>query len=311
MERLLELAEQYQLELAIIGGIIVVLILAWLAWRALRKRRGGPQVERRTDTVRRPLYLDGDLLDDLRAHGDATASGSVDAGTAEDAATPAAATPGTESETGSEAGATRARTEETRRLADTIAALEGSEVLIDLDADPDAELSPGKAVLLTGTLHRHAASDAAEILELSAPLLQRAGTNGHGEGDGDTTTTPARAEEATADHAPLVVELRPPSTKNRYLMVLPRTHLRVEDPTREDTVSVMAVIDRVVGRRDTLPPEDYLGPHLSGQGNTLLEDRDLTETITTLSEVANEELDGDELPFKGPGALLTAAAIYR
>jgi hypothetical protein len=293
MDRLLELAEQYQLELAIVGGIIVVLVLAWLAWSAWRRRRRERHVERPTGTVRRPIYLDADLLDDLRAHGDPNRSGSVPATTAQ----AASASP---------------RTEDTRRLNDTLASLEGSDVLIDLDADPDHGLSPGKAVVLTGTLHRHPATDAAEILELSAPLLQRAGGNGHATADGDTDTmAQVRADEITTDHAPFVVTLEHPSARHGHLLVLPRAHLRADDPTRAGRVTVIAVVDRVLGRRDTLAPEDYLAPHLSTQGRGLLADRDLTETVTALSDVAREDLGARDLPFKGPGTLLTPAAIHR
>lgn len=293
METVLRYAELYQTEIAIIGGVIVLLLVGWLAWRAVHRRRTRT-VERPSGTIRRPVYTDGVLLDDLRAHGD-----------------PARRHGG---ETTTAATGQSARTEETRRLNDTLAALEGSPVLLDLDADPGADLEDGRAVILTGRLRRHAASDAAELLELSTPLLERASSNGHHQDDSrDTTTlTPVRRDQVTTAAAPLVVVLEHAASKRHYLMTLPREHLRVDDPTRSDAqVSVLAVVERTLGRRDALTVEDYLGPHLTDDGRSVLADRDLAETVTALSDVTHDDLAARDLRFRGPGALLTPAAIHR
>ncbi len=301
MDAVLEFIELYQTQIAVIGGAIVVLLLAWLTYRALRHRRDQRVVERPTGRIRRPVYLDVDLLDDLRAHG------------AREAEVPTSVTTGatTATTSGSPTSAGSARTEETRRLNDTLAALDGSPILTDLDADPDADLEEGTAVVLTGTLVRHPASDAAEILELSAPLLQRASSNGHGDG-GTATVSRVRPDEVTTETAPLVVRLDHPSAKRGYLMVLPREHLRVDDPIRAGgSVSILAVVEKVLGRRDTVTVEDYLSPHLSPQGRAMLDDRDLAETVSALSDVTNEDLAARDLHVRGPGALLTPASIHR
>lgn len=325
-------------EIAIaVGALVVLLLLVWLAVRAFRSRDHGERtVERPTGTVRRPVYSDDALLDDLRAHAagrsgdlrrDADGDRDRDAdrpsvagqpatadvhpvtdGT-DDATTTAAADPardrGDRGDRDDDAGE-RSREDSTRRLNETVRALEGSDVLIDLDAHPDAELEAGKAIVLSGTLERHAASDAAEILELSAPLLHR------GAGNGGGSVTDGGVDGATAEGAPLVVRLEHPVDKRGFLMVLPREHLLVEDPTRlGSTVSVLAVIERAIDKRERLEVEDYLGPHLSRDGQAVLGERDLTETIATLSQVASEDLGADDLPFQGPGALLTPAAIQR
>lgn len=292
MDSLLSILEQYQVPIVIVAGAIVLLVLGWLAIRAMRNRTRDRTVERPTGTIRRPVYTDMGLLEELRAHGEPRGTG---------------ATTTTSATAGSSGGTSGA--DEIRRVNDTLDALEGTSVLIDLDADPDAALEPGKAVVLTGRLERHPASTAVEILELSAPLLHRGASNG--QDDGGTATLPqARTQEATADTTPIVVRLDHPSAKRGYLMVLPREHLRVEDPTR-DTVSVLAVVDRVVDRRETVAAEDYLGAHLSAEGRSMFGDRDLAETVAALSDVANEDLGADDLPFKGPGAILTPAALHR
>lgn len=322
-------------EIAIaVGALVLLVLLIWLAVRAFRSRDHGDRtVERPTGTVRRPVYSDDALLDDLRAHaagragdlrrepdGDrdrdadrpavagqpATADvHPVTDGTA-DATTTAAVDPARDRSDRDDDAGERSREDSTRRLNETVRALEGTDVLIDLDAHPDAELEAGKAIVLSGTLERHAASDAAEILELSAPLLHR------GAGNGGGSVTNGGVDGATAEGAPLVVRLEHPVDTRGFLMVLPREHLLVEDPTRlGSTVSVLAVIERAIDKRETLEVEDYLGPHLSRDGQAVLGERDLTETIATLSQVASEDLGADDLPFKGPGALLTPAAIQR
>lgn len=303
-----------------VGALVLLLLLIWLIVRAFRSRQDADRtVERPTGTVRRPVYTDAALLDDLRAH--ATGPGKdlrrdpeeprpatadvhpVDADaatTSADASTGPAASPGPRDDDD------HTREEDTRRVNETLRALEGSAILIDLDAHPDAELEAGKAIVLSGTLERHAASDAAEILELSAPLLHR------GAGNGGGSVTDGGVDGATAEGAPLVVRLVHPVDKRGYLMVLPREHLLVEDPTRLGaTVSVLAVVERAIDRRGALAVEDYLGPHLSRDGQAVLGERDLSEIIATLSQVASEDLGADDLPFEGPGALLTPAAIQR
>lgn len=312
-------------ELLVAAAVLVLLLLlVWLAVRAFRSRDEGERtVERPTATVRRPVYTDHALLDDLRAHADrpggdlrrdpdvprpATADVHPvgDGATTTSAVDPADRTSADRTSIARTGDGDHAREEDTRRVNETIRALEGSDILIDLDAFPDAELEPGKAIVLSGTLERHAASDAAEILELSAPLLQR------GAGNGGGSVTKGGVDGATAEGAPLVVRLEHPVDKRGFLMVLPREHLLVEDPTRlGSTVSVLAIVERAIDKREHLDVEDYLGPHLSRDGQAVLGERDLTETIATLSQVASEDLGADDLPFKGPGALLTPAAIQR
>ncbi|MBW3620678.1 MAG: hypothetical protein KY461_10570 [Actinobacteria bacterium] len=323
MNDVLEFIERNQTEVALVVGALVLLLLLWLLVRAFRSRDTDRTVERPTATVRRPVYTDDALLDDLRAHAggrpgdlrrdpDGSAAGQPATADVHPADEPAATTtldPAREpARTDATGDGEHAREDSTRRVNETIAALEGSDVLIDLDADPDAELEAGKAIVLSGTLQRHAASDAAEILELSAPLLQRgAGNGGHG-----GSMTSGGASGATAEGAPLVVRLEHPVDKRGFLMVLPREHLLVEDPTRLGAqVSVLAVVERSLAKRESLQVEDYLGPHLSRDGQAVLGERDLAETIATLSEVASEDLGADDLPFRGPGALLTPAAIQR
>lgn len=317
MNDVLEFVEQYQTEVALVVGALVLLLLIWLLVRAFRSRDTERTVERPAATVRRPVYTDDALLDDLRA-----SAGRGDLRRREDDSAPppepatADVHPVSGSTTTSAVDPARdrdardagdgGREDSTRRVNETIAALEGSDVLVDLDAHPDADLEPGKAILLTGTLERHAASDAAEILELSAPLLQR------GAGNGGGSMTNGGVAGATAEGAPLVVRLDHPVDRRGFLMVLTREHLLVEDPTRLGSkVSVLAVIERSIGKRESLDVEDYLGPHLSRDGQAVLGERDLAETIATLSHVASEDLGADDLPFRGPGALLTPAAIQR
>lgn len=324
MNDVLEFVEQNQTEVALVVGGLVLLLLLWLLVRAFRRRGADRTVERPTGTVRRPVYADEALLDDLRAHagGGGDLRRSEDRPPAQPATSEVHPAPDTTTTSAGEAhdpardrrpdrdrhrraDGEAGREDSTRRVNETVAALEGSDILIDLDAHPDAELVAGKAIVLSGTLERHAASDAAEILELSAPLLQR------GSGGGGSMTN-GGAAGATAEGAPLVVRLEHPVDKRSFLMVLPREHLLVEDPTRlGSNVSVLAVVERALDKRETMDVEDYLGPHLSRDGQAVLGERDLAETIATLSQVTSEDLGADDLPFRGPGALLTPAAIQR
>jgi hypothetical protein len=182
--------------------------------------------------------------------------------------------------------------------------LEARGVLVDLDRDPRAQLVPGRAVTLSGVLRHHPATAAAELLELSTPLL----THGAPRPAAGPNAGPDRAPDASSDatDVPLVVSLPHPS--GEHLLVLPATG-RTADPDAliGTRITVLAVVDRVLSRRDRLAVDDYLRPHLSERGARALGDRPIDAVIGPLSEVSRSDIDG--VTFRGPGLLLTPAAI--
>lgn len=297
MNQLLSTIEQNQIALVATGAALVVLLLAFLAARAVRHHRQQRAAAQRLEErgrIRRPVHIDTALLADLRAKGFA---GTPD---------PASTTINLESDT-VETVEQRA----TEQLDRTLRSLQGTDVLADLDADPDRDLHEGEPVLLTGTLTRHRATDAIELLELAAPILARG--NGRDEGDGATgTATAIRPSDVDVSTAPMVVHVEHPTAKGGYLMVLRREHLHVDDPIGDGSeVSILAVVERLAARRETLTPDTYLTPHLTRSGRQVLGGRDLTETVERIGDLSNEEIGSDELDFRGPGAILTPAAIYR
>lgn len=263
--------------------LLALAVMALVVWR--RRRRRTPAARPAPGAIRRPVYVDPELLEDLRAHTDL------------------------EPRTGDHAPG---RTSRTRLLNDTIDALDRADMLLDLDRDreDEVEIAAGRAVLLTGTLERLPATDAAALLELSTPLLERAR---HDAGDGDdhdgqVVTRPTVRTEVTDAGAPVVVKLR--HATGDHLMVLPRSNLRIGDPTElVRPLTVLAVVERVLGRREKLDVDDYLRPHLSPQGRDALGTRDLSEVVGSLHELTDD--GGHDLAFRGPGLVLTPAAVWR
>lgn len=292
--------QENQTTVFIVAAALVVLLLAWLAARRVRRHRRDAMIADDGPTIRRPVYADSTLLEELRAHAPTIGQGASEMGTATTTLGSSATT----------ADAASRRAMATRQMNDTLDALTGTTVLNDLDGDPDRELEVGQAVLFSGTLERHAATDAVEILELAAPLLIRNRQAATDEDAGTLTVTP-QTIDLDRPSGPVIVHVEHPTTKRGFLMVLRRDNLLVDDPTPGSDVTILAVVDRVIGRRETVEVDDYLAPHLTPAGREVLEERDLAETIGTLSEVAGEDLGQKDLKLRGPAAILTPAAIHR
>ena len=73
---------------------------------------------------------------------------------------------------------------------------------------------------------------------------------------------------------------------------------------------MLAIVDRVLGRRDRLDLDDFVRPHLSLQVRSALGSRDLMEVARPLSEAAGAELKKKDLQLSGPGWTVTPAAIW-
>ena len=256
--------------LGVVGAIVVVALLSWLVVAVVRRRRAS-HVPSRAERLTTPVYRDRTVIDDLQVLGtDAEeADAHVD-------------------------------------LEQALAGLEAKGALVDLDADPAADLDTGQVVVASGTLHTLPGTRAAELLELSAPLLARA--DGADGADGDTAT--AIRTRPNLDNAPVVAALDHASSKRRLLMLLRRQQL--EDGVADGgTVTAVAVVDRVLEKRDSVGPDDYLRAFLSDDGTRLLDGRSLDEVIGSIGDVAGEDLPQRELAFRGPGAQVRAASLHR
>jgi hypothetical protein len=247
-------------------------------------------------TIRRPVYLDPLLLDDLLAHVETRdytrdLRDTLEGGRLED-----------EGHTG-----------ETRKLNKVLAGMRGrTDLLTNLDEDHGADLSEGRAVIASGRLIELPATAAAELLELSTPLLAHTPSeNGH-HGALKTRTHPNATAAPTGAAAPLVLRFEPTAGDRNFLLVLPREGLRVDDPdSLGGHVTLIGVVDDVLGARDRIGPDRYLTPGLSSEVREHVRDRDLGDVVSSLAAAAGTELAERDLTFKGPGARVTAAAIYR
>jgi hypothetical protein len=86
----------------------------------------------------------------------------------------------------------------------------------------------------------------------------------------------------------------------------------VDDPdSLSGHVTLIGVVDDVLGARDRIGPDRYLTPGLSTEVREHVRDRDLGDVVSSLAAAAGTELAERDLTFKGPGARVTAAAIYR
>ncbi|MBW3665131.1 MAG: hypothetical protein KY469_18710 [Actinobacteria bacterium] len=296
-------ADEPWLVIAVAAGVIVLLagLWVWMRRRRTARRAGAAAVPASATTparttIRRPVYLDALLLDDLLAHVETRDYSRDLRDTLE----------GGRLEDDGHAG-------ETRKLNKVLAGMHGrTDLVTNLDEDDGADLTEGRAVIVTGRLVELPATAAAELLELSTPLLTHAPSD-NGD-DGALKTRPRQTSTATptSTAAPLVLRLEPTDGDRNFLVVLPREGLRVDDPdSLGGRVTLIGVVDEVLGSRDRLGPDRYLKPGLSSDVREHIRDRELSEVVSSLADAAGTKLSERDLTFKGPGARVTPAAIYR
>lgn len=283
------LSDAQQLAVAVAVGVVLLAVIALIAALVVRRRRRRPTpIETPADreVIRRPVYVDPLLLDDLLGHVE-TRDFSGELNRALELDDP------------------DRRPTEVRKLNKVLVGLrQRSDLLHDLDREPQGDLQEGHAITATGTLTRLPASDAAELIELAAPLLVHA-ANGH--------RSDIRSQNVGIKHPPLALRLDPSTGGDRrYLVVLDHDGLWTEDRNLPSgPVTVLGVVDEVLEARDRISGADVLGPKLSYEVRESLRDRDLGTVATTLSTLTDQPLKERELDFEGPGARIGVAAIYR
>lgn len=290
------LSDAQQLAVVVAAGVILVALIALIVALVLRRRRRRPtpiETPPDRDVIRRPVYVDPLLLDDLLGHVE-TRDFSGELNRALETDDP------------------DRRPTEVRKLNKVLVGLrQRSDLLHDLDREPEAELQDGHAITATGTLTRLPASDAAELIELSAPLLVHA-ANGQG--------PDIRSQNVGIKAPPLALRLDPSTGGDRrYLVVLDHDGLWTDLPASSPgdrnlpsgPVTVLGIVEQVVGTRDRIDGADVLGPQLSYEVRESLRDRSLGAVAATLSTLTDRPLKERELDFEGPGARIGVAAIYR
>lgn len=293
---------------AVVAGaaVLVLLVVGWLAFRAYRRRgRSGANTPPRPNRVRRHLYLDEELLRDLGSYererleatsGSASSNGHADRSGAHDdephqGETHDGETDGAPAFAGLPAD-----------LQGPLAGVKAHGLLVDLDRHPDADLREAHVVVATGRLQQLPATTAAELLQLSAPLLQRAASNG--------SATIAERPEVDEGQAPVVVAIQHAHSDRQLLMTLDRSALRDFDGSPVEEVTLVGVVERVLDSRDTLSLDDYLAPHLTDTSRRAIGDRSVTDVVIKLSEITGEDVpSGRDLAFQGPGAQVSAASL--
>lgn len=285
---------------AVLAGLLMLVLL--LVALVVRRRRGTTP-EHETDepattlekptagTVRRPIYADALLLDDLLAHAETRDYGRSLRESLDESS---------------------AATSETRKLNKVLAGLEERRMLVDLDDRTDAPLAKGSAVRVTGTLEELPASAIAELLELSTPVLVHS-VSASGNGDGGS---PSGARSVPDEHwgaGPKVLALTPSEGSRRFLVVLHPDGMRdaARRPLTNGEVTLLGVAEEVLGRRDKLDLNDYLTPYLSRDVQERVRNSDLNDTAESVANLAGHKVRRRDLTFEGPGARLSVAAIYR
>lgn len=285
---------------AALAGLVV--LLALLVALVVRRRSGSTSMaggdepaatldQPATGTVRRPIYADALLLDDLLAHAETRDYGrslreSLDDGPAS--------------------------TSETRKLNKVLAGLEERRMLVDLDERADAPLAKGSAVRVSGTVEELPASAIAELLELSTPILVHSAA-ASGNGDGDPSARRTSIPDGAWGTGPKVLALTASAGSRRFLLVLHPDGMRdaTRRPLTDGEVTLLGVTEEVLGRRDELHLDDYLTPYLSREVQERVRDTDLNDAAVSVANLAGRKVRKRDLTFEGPGARLSVAAIYR
>lgn len=288
---------------AIAAGIMVVLI-GVLALAAFRRRRKTAPPERREDLVRRPVYLDSVILSDVLGHLEATDHGRSLRTILEDTGEDELNQPPDEF--------TTHRDDQVRLVNKAIAAAaQRRDLAIDLDEEPDADLAPGRIVRVTGTLRVLPATQVADLLERGVPLYGRSNRlqpTARAKKD-DSQVLVLEETGLDTSRPPVVAELETPHVNERILLIMDAEGMW-QDTVPTKTVSMLAIVDRVLGRRDNLDLDDFVRPHLSLQVRSALGSRDLMEVARPLSQAAGAELKKKDLQLRGPGSTVTPAAIW-
>lgn len=299
-----DLVDQEPLLVAAVAAGIAVLLIGLLVLAAVRRRRRTAPPARREELVRRPVYLDSVILSDVLGHLEATDHGRNLRTILEDTGEQDLNQPPDEF--------TTHRDDQVRLLNKAIAAAaQRRDLAIDLDKEPEADLTPGRVIRVTGTLRVLPATQVADLLERGVPLygrpnrLQPSARSGHDEGQvlvleeaGLDTTRPA-----------VVAEFETPHVSEKILLIMDAEAMW-QDSIPTKTVSMLAIVDRVLNRRDRLDLDDFVRPHLSLQVRSALGSRDLMEVARPLSQAAGAELKKKDLQLRGPGSTVTPAAIW-
>lgn len=299
-----DVVAQEPLLVAAVAGAIIVLLIGLLALAALRRRRTTAPPERREELVRRPVYLDSVILSDVLGHLEATDHGRSLRNILEDTGEQELGQPDDEF--------TTHRDDQVRLLNKAIAAAaQRRDLAVDLDKEPEADLAPGRVVRVTGTLRVLPASQVADLLERGVPLYGRPNRlqpTGRSKKD-DSQVLVLEEAELDTSRPPIVAELETPHVTERILLIMDAGPMW-QDTVPTKTVSMLAIVDRVLGRRDKLDLDDFVRPHLSLQVRSALGSRDLMEVARPLSQAAGGELKNKDLQLRGPGATVTPAAIW-
>lgn len=289
---------------AAIAGALVVLLIGLLVLAALRRRRKTAPPERREELVRRPVYLDSVILSDVLGHLEATDHGRSLRTILEDTGEDELTQPADEF--------TTHRDDEVRLLNKAIAAAsQRRDLAVDLDKEPDADLAPGRVVRVTGTLRVLPATQVADLLERGVPLYGRPNRLQPAARSGKEESQILVMEEAGLDttRPPVVAEFETPHVGEQILLIMDAEGMW-QDSIPTKTVSMLAIVDRVLGRRDKLDLDDFVRPHLSLQVRSALGSRNLMEVARPLSQAAGSELKKRDLHLRGPGSTVTPAAIW-
>jgi hypothetical protein len=200
-----------------------------------------------------------------------------------------------------------------RLMNDLIDHIEGSE-MVDLDAEPEAAVTNGAVVQVTGDLTPSAANEVGGILARFMPLLMAQVSRGN------TDFQPSQAElmqafmaDGDAQHPQLFdIAEESPLEGRSSVLVLDPTGLRgsatLDDLEGEQTV--VAHVDRIVRPQQELSLDKYLLPGLPRVVRRSLGKKGLVDMLSGLDQVIGREVGADDLTIRGPALLLRPLAVF-
>jgi hypothetical protein len=201
-----------------------------------------------------------------------------------------------------------------RLMNDLIDHIEGSSELVDLDADPEAAVTNGAVIQVTGDLTPSAANEVGGILARFLPLLMAQVSQGA------TDFEPSQAElvqafmaNGDAQHPHLfdIAEDSPVEGRSSVLVLDPaalRGSATMDDLEGEQTV--VAHVDRIVRPRQELSLDKYVMPGLPRIVRRSLGKTGLMDMLSGLDKVIGREVGPDDLTIQGPALLLKPLAVF-
>lgn len=182
--------------------------------------------------------------------------------------------------------------------------------LINVAEDPEAAIAQRRSIEVSGVLSTAPGSEVAPLFQAVFGALQESGVEDLGELP--EAEILRRLMGSGPPSAPTVMTLDPDPDIGQVTMILrPSGLYRVDSfDDLEGDMTVFGVVDRVLGDGPSVSLDRYMFPGLNRTMRRAISGKALDRLLDDLRDHLDQPIDRDDLAARGPGAIVSAAAIY-